>query len=50
MATPIKETPVLHGKDAKRFIKLTNDPKKVSKEEQDRILKNYEIMKKISKG
>jgi len=51
MALPIKETPVLIGKDAKNFVeemKSTQD-KKISAEEQLRIKDNYEKMMKASK-
>lgn len=49
MATPIKDTPVLTGKDAQRFDSLMkkNEGKKISKEERDRIFeagKKFEIV------
>jgi hypothetical protein len=34
MATPIKETPVLYGKDARKFIEDNKNVKKISKEEK----------------
>jgi hypothetical protein len=39
MATPIKDTPILTGKDARRFDALMkeNEGKKISQEERDRI-------------
>ncbi|MBO5296621.1 MAG: hypothetical protein J6B03_03380 [Candidatus Homeothermus sp.] len=48
MARPIKETPILYGKDAERFEKLISQPNPVSKEEKERAKKAYEIMKSIS--
>jgi hypothetical protein len=50
MATKIRETPILYGKDAKRFLEAIANPKKISKEELERIKKNYEEIKGISKG
>lgn len=48
MARPIKETPVLTGKDARRFEKRLQAVKPVSKEEISRINKSYAIFKKIA--
>jgi ribosomal protein L7/L12 len=51
MARPIKETPILKGKDAKKFMeqmdKLSRAP--VSKKERDAIRENYEKIHKIAK-
>lgn len=47
MAKPIKETPILTGKDAKKFVQ-ENETKRDSaaiKTERDRILKNYNALK-----
>ena len=43
MAKPIKETPILRGKDAKNFVKQINAKKDhhALKEAKERILKNY---------
>ena len=52
MAKPIKETPVLYGKDAEIFSKkiAKNMECKAPKEEYDRVMANYRKMKnKISK-
>jgi hypothetical protein len=40
MARPVKETPILTGKDARRFEKATkaNENKRISLEEQQRII------------
>ena len=48
MARPIKETPTLKGKDAERFLRLMDEVKPVSKEEMERIKKNYEYIKSIA--
>ncbi len=48
MATPIKETPILTGEDARRFIQRMENVKPVSKEELDRMKKNYEFMRGIA--
>ena len=48
MARPIKETPILKGKDAERFLRLMEEAKPVSKEELERIRKNYEEMMSIA--
>jgi catalase len=49
MATPIKQTPILYGKDAQRFAKLIAKPKPVSQETKDRQKRAYEFVKSISK-
>jgi hypothetical protein len=48
MARPIKETPVLTGKDAKRFREAMENLKPISKEKREEIRKTYELMKQIS--
>ena len=50
MALPMNDTPVLKGKDAKRFfLKMAeNKNKKVSKEEYERMKSNYNKLKEIS--
>lgn len=48
MARPIKETPVLKGKDAVRFAERTANPAPVSKAEKDAARKAYETLKAIS--
>ena len=50
MAKPIKETPILSGKDAKRF---SNEIEKgrtqiISKEVRERIRANYKILSEIA--
>ena len=44
MATPIKETPILYGEDAIRFMKAFNDPNKwnrLSNDDRKRMIDNY---------
>lgn len=48
MARPIKETPVLKGKDAERFAEKTANPSPVSQAEKDAARKAYEAFKAIS--
>ncbi|SDE95420.1 hypothetical protein [Chitinophaga filiformis] len=50
MARQIKETPVLKGKDAAKFLADVNKSKdqKASKEALEKIKKNYEKLKAIS--
>lgn len=48
MARPIKETPVLIGKDAKVFEKRFKSVKPVSEEELNRLRESYKIFKKIA--
>jgi hypothetical protein len=47
MAKPIKETPILKGKDAKKFIQENSAPKDsfAATQEKERILKNYNLLK-----
>jgi len=49
MATPIKDTPVLTGKDAERFNRIMkeNEPRKVPKEDYERARKAYKNFKLI---
>jgi hypothetical protein len=48
MAKPIKETPILYGKDAEIFVKENKEVIKVSKEEKEEIKKNYETLMNIA--
>ena len=50
MARPIKETPILHGKDAERFLKRMNEDHRVTPEENARGRANYEAILKIFEG
>ena len=49
MARPIKETPILTGKDAERFVKRMNEKRTVSEKEIERVRKNYEYVLSIAK-
>lgn len=49
MALPIKDTPVLTGKDAERFLKNISNPKPVSKEEYERAKAIYNKLKERNK-
>ncbi|RGQ99836.1 MULTISPECIES: hypothetical protein [Bacteroides] len=48
MARPIRETPILLGEDARRFEERIKNPRKVSKEELERVRKNYELVLKAA--
>lgn len=48
MAQPIKETPVVTGKDAKRFAEKMANLKPESKEEKEAAKKVYEKFKAIA--
>ena len=48
MARPIKETPVLRGRDAENFAKRMSNPAPVSKAEKEAAKKAYEMFKAIS--
>jgi hypothetical protein len=46
MARPIKETPVLRGRDAREFAKKIANPVCISKEEREKAEKLYAELKK----
>lgn len=48
MARPIKETPVLRGRDARNFAKRTANPAPVSHAEKKAAREAYEMFKAIS--
>lgn len=48
MARPIKETPVLTGKDAERFAEKMKNIKPETKEEKEAAKKVYEKFKAIA--
>ncbi|WP_288511789.1 hypothetical protein [uncultured Prevotellamassilia sp.] len=48
MARPIKETPVLYGEDAARFLHAIDNVKSASQDEKSRIRDAYEQMKQIA--
>ena len=47
MARPIKETPILFGEDARRFVERMNQVRKETPEEKERRNANYELFKKM---
>ncbi len=51
MATPIKDTPVLSGKDSERFLKdiKANEKKKVSRKDYNRAVRTYNKLMKNAK-
>lgn len=51
MATPIKDTPVLSGKDSERFLKdiKANEKKKVSRNDYNRAVRTYNKLMKNAK-
>ncbi|MDR0733483.1 MAG: hypothetical protein LBF08_05440 [Dysgonamonadaceae bacterium] len=50
MARPIKETPVLYGKDARRMLREVENPKPLPKEFIERIEQARITLKKIQKN
>lgn len=48
MARPIKETPVLSGRDALNFVEKMAHPDLVSQAEKEAALRAYEAFKAIS--
>lgn len=47
MARPIKETPILHGEDANRFVKRMNEIRVESADKKRRRLTNYKLAMSI---
>ena len=50
MISPIKETPILRGKDAIEFLKKINSSVKISPEEKKKLMENYEYIKNLFKS
>ncbi len=50
MATKIKDTPTLVGKEVKEFLKALENPKKESKETIEKMKENYEVFKELEKS
>ena len=48
MARPIKDTPILLGEDASRFVQRMEQVKLVSKKERERAKDAYETIRSIS--
>jgi hypothetical protein len=47
MARPVRETPILHGKAAKRFLERMKDPKKETLERARERWANYDLIMSI---
>lgn len=47
MARPIKETPILEGEDARRFVERMNETRVESAEKKRRRLANYKLAMSI---
>lgn len=47
MARPIKETPILFGEDARRFVERMNQVRKETPEERERRLADYALFLKM---
>lgn len=47
MARPIRETPVLEGKDARRFLERMSENRSESSEKKRRRLANYNLAMSI---
>lgn len=47
MARPIKETPVLEGEDARRFVEHMNETRTESSEKRRRRLANFKLAMSI---
>ena len=45
MARPIKETPILYGEDARRFLARMQEHRHISEEERARMEENYRILR-----
>ena len=48
MATPIELTPTLRGKDAERFLREMDNVRPITKEERERMKRNYEFIRSIA--
>ncbi|MBQ2559107.1 MAG: hypothetical protein IKS97_05770 [Fibrobacter sp.] len=46
MARPIRETPILYGEDARRFLEAMQNVQPEPPEVRARVLQDYELMKK----
>lgn len=49
MARPIKETPILFGKDARKFEERMKNPPKETKEQREQRLKDFDAAMKMLK-
>jgi hypothetical protein len=48
MAKPIKETPILQGEDAERFLQIIASTKKVEKVEIEKMRASFKKLRNIS--
>jgi hypothetical protein len=48
MARPIKDTPIIWGKDARRLTEAMENPVSLSKEKREEMKKAYEWFKSIA--
>ena len=49
MAKPVKETPILFGKDARRFERRMQEKRSISQKEIECVRKDYETIIRILK-
>lgn len=49
MQTPFKETPVLYGKDARRFLQRMKEKRTETPEQRERRIANYEMAMRMFK-
>lgn len=49
MAQPIRETPILFGEDARRFLERMKNPQKETPEEKEKRVKHYKAVMSVFK-
>ncbi len=49
MQTPFKETPILYGKDARRFLQRMKEKRTETPEQRERRIANYEMAMRMFK-
>lgn len=49
MVTPIEETPIMTGEDAREFLKRMQEKHRVTDEEYERMMRAYELGMKVFK-
>lgn len=49
MAQPIRETPILFGEDARRFLERMKNPQKETPEEREKRVKSYKKYRFVEK-
>lgn len=50
MASPIKETPILFGEDARKFEERMKNPPKETKEQYEKRMKRFNAVMSVFKG